>query len=422
MTPARPPHSATDSGLAVGDTVQVEVGPVAHGGHCVARHEGQVLFVRHTLPGEEVRAVVTEVGPRGRFLRADAVEVVRPAAGRVEPPCRFSGPGRCGGCDWQHVDLATQRELKAQVVREQFQRLADIDLRQLLGHEPVVEPVPGDDAGMGWRTRVEFAVDDTGRPGLRAHRRHTVVPVQDCLIADPRVTGTGVLDRRYPGRDAVDVIAPSVGEPVLVEVPSEAPVPLVRERVDLAEGALELGVSARGFWQVHPGAARTFVRTALGWVRPRAGERALDLYAGVGLFAAALAERVGPEGRVTAVEGDRVAVHNARANLGQWDTVQVRQDRVDRAVRRMVRERAEVDVVILDPPRTGAGRQVVRDVAALRPRAVGYVACDPAALARDVGYLAQQGYVLRHLRAFDAFPMTHHLELVALLEPARAVA
>src|SRR5699024_11182263 len=186
--------------------------------------------------------------------------------------------------------------------------------------------------------------------------------------------------------------------------------PTVRERVRLTDRELELQVSARGFWQVHPGAAATFVSTVCRWLEPRRGDRVLDLYAGVGLFAAALAEPVGPDGAITAVEGDRVATDHARDNLASVPGVRVRHDRVDRALRSMVRHREQVDLVVLDPPRTGAGRQVCRDLAALAPRAVGYVACDPAALARDVGYLTEYGYRLRDVRAFDAFPMTQHME------------
>lgn len=430
--------TAEVDGVPVGAELVLDVGPVAHGGHCVARHAGQVVFVRHTLPGEQVAAVVTEVGAGGRFLRADAVEVLRAAPQRVVPPCPWAGPGRCGGCDWQHVDLAAQRELKAAVVVEQFARLAGLDLAAHLGRPVVVEPVPGDDDGFNWRTRVEFAVGADGRPGLRRHRSHEIVEIGDCLIADRRVIGTGVLQESYAGTRAVDVVAPSVGEPVVVRVPEgartsapvrgrkSAPVPVVRERVTVGaadttqelELELELGVSARGFWQVHPGAARTFVTTVLDWLRPRAGERTADLYAGVGLFAAALAHRVGPEGSVIAIEGDRVATDNARDNLANLPWVEVQRDRVDRAVRRLLRSGTEIDLVVLDPPRTGAGRQVCRDIAGLHPRSVGYVACDPAALARDVGYLQEHGYVLRDLRAFDAFPMTHHLELVAVLDRA----
>ncbi|WP_114905540.1 class I SAM-dependent RNA methyltransferase [Ornithinimicrobium murale] len=403
------------TGAALGDRFVVAVGPVAHGGHCIARHEGQVLFVRHTLPGERVRVEVTEIGPGGRFARADAIEVLEPAPARVPAPCPWSGPGRCGGCDWQHVSPQGQRALKHDVILEQFSRLAGLDLTEHLGRDIEVEAIPGDRDGQGWRTRVEFAVDDAGHPGLRRHRSHDILPIDTCLIADPRVLGTGVLATTYPGATAVDVVAPSVGAPVVVEVP-DGPVPVVRERVALPDRELELDVSARGFWQVHPGAARTFVATVLEWLAPRPGEHVLDLYAGVGVFAAAFAPAVGDRGSVEAVEGDRTATEHARDNLAASPWVTVTRDRVDRAVRRMVRAGRTADLVVLDPPRTGAGRAVCRDVGALGPRTIGYVACDPAALARDVGYLIEEGYILRDVRAFDAFPMTHHMELVAALD------
>lgn len=407
-----------------GALLEVDVDRVAHGGHCVGRHQGQVVFVRHTLPGERVRARVTEVGGGGRYLRADAEEVLRSAPGRVERRCPFSGPGRCGGCDWQHVDLARQRELKAAVVTELMARLAGVDVTALPGGPLRVEAVPGDRDGLRWRTRVEFAVDGEGRAGLRKHRSHEVVPVTDCPIADERVVGTGVLQQRHPGLETLDVVAPSAGDPVVVPVPGEtAAGHVVTERVPGVGGDREFQVAARGFWQVHPGAAATFVAGALAWLDPQPGERALDLYAGVGVFAAALGQQVGPDGSVVAVEGDRTAVEHARANLADLPWVRVRGNRVDRELRRLRsgggrHRRAGTDVVVLDPPRTGAGKVVVREVAGLRPRAVAYVACDPAALARDVRYAADQGYRLTRLRALDAFPMTHHVECLALLEPA----
>lgn len=418
----------TDPG--VGDRIELSIGPWAHGGHCVARYAGRVVFVRHTLPGERVVAEVTGSGKGGRLLRADAVQVLEPAPGRVPPPCPWSGPGRCGGCDFQHVELAAQRVLKAGVVTEQFRRLAGIDLAALLGAEVICEPVPGDDEGLGWRTRVEFAVDKHGRAGLRRHRSREVVPLDDCLIADRRVIGTGVLQTRHPDAQALDVVAPSTGDAVVVPLPlpggHEASVPTVVEQVELGNpvdggepDVVEFGVSARGFWQVHPGAAACFVASVLDGLGPRAGERALDLYAGVGLFAAALAERVGPTGEAVAIEGDPVAVRHGRDDLRHWPWARLHQGRVERAVRHRVGAGEHYDLVVLDPPRTGAGRQVIESVVGFGPRAVAYVACDPAVLARDTAYLAGLGWRLTRLRVLDAFPMTHHVECVALFEPVR---
>jgi tRNA/tmRNA/rRNA uracil-C5-methylase (TrmA/RlmC/RlmD family) len=291
------------------------------------------------------------------------------------------------------------------VLAEQLHRLAKVDW------EVRVEAVPGDDAGLGWRTRVQYSVDPSGRPGLRAHRSHEVVPVDRCRIAHPLVDGTGVTRQDWPRVDRVEVVA-SVGTgQTLVRPDPPSGVPVAADVTEVAAGR-SWRVSGGGFWQVHPGAAEVLVGAVLEGLEPRPGEHALDLYAGVGLFAGSLAAA---GCRVVAVEADRRAAADARANLADLG-VRVEGGRVDRFLRRPVAHRA--DVVVLDPPRSGAGRRVVEEIARTRPRAVAYVACDPAALARDLAVFAGQGYPLRALRAFDIFPMTHHVEAVAVLGPA----
>ena len=402
----RPRQRAPRGRSLVGERYEVEAGPVAHGGHVVARHEGRVLFVRHAVPGERVTVEVTEGDEGSRFLRADAVEVHEPSPDRVEPPCPWSGPGLCGGCDFQHVSLPAQRDLKAAVVHEQLQRLAGLDVAV------TVEAVPGDRDGLGWRTRLQLAVDPDGRAGLRRHRSHDVVPVRRCPIGHPDLPD--VLGERWPGVTAVEAIVSSSGERLRVvqrggESTYDGPA-VLHER---AAGRV-WEVTGSGFWQVHPGAADALVSAVLEALAPRPGERVVDLYSGVGLFSGPLATAVGPTGSVVGVEGDRTAVDDARRNLADLPHVTSVVDRVDRALRRGVAgERA--DLVVLDPPRTGAKRDVVGAVADLAPRAVAYVACDPAALARDVALFAERGYRLGGLRAFDLFPMTHHVECVALL-------
>ena len=390
----------------MGTSLTVSVGPVAHGGHCVARHEGRVVFVRHTLPGETVRAVVTDGAEGSSFWRADAVEVLTPSPDRVPPPCPWSGPGRCGGCDWQHVSVPAQRALKAEVVREQLSHLAHLDV------VVEVEPVPGDGEGLGWRTRVTWAVADDGAAGLRRHRSHEVVPVDSCRIAHPLVDQAGVTRRTWPGAGSVEVSA-SVATGERLVLPDGRGDGVLTEVVD----GRAFRVTGGGFWQVHPGAAATLLAAVMQGLQPKPGDTALDLYGGVGLFAARLADAVGPSGRVTLVESDRVAVADARHNLAGFPVVRVERGRVDHVLRRLRTGRA--DLVVLDPPRSGAGRAVVDLVARqVRPRRVAYVACDPAALARDLTWFAERGYRLTGLRAFDIFPMTHHVECVALLEPA----
>ena len=396
--------------VAVGDQVEVDVGPVAHGGHCVARIDGRVVFVRHALPGERVRVTITEGGPDAKFLRADATEVLAASPDRVEPPCPYAGPGRCGGCDWQHATLAAQRALKAHVIMEQLHRLAGID------RDVLVQPLPGDHDGLGWRTRLQFAVGPDSRPGLRRHRSHEVVQIDRCLIAHPGVEETGVLHRRWRGREAVEVVVGAAAA-ALVLADGQTESGRTGRRAAVTEVALgrRWRVSGSGFWQVHPAAADTLASAVLRLLEPREGEHALDLYSGVGLFSAALALAVGDTGSVVAVESGVDAVGDARRNLHDLPAVRLVEAQVEEWLRRPGLPRA--DLVVLDPPRSGARRPVVERVARLAPRAIAYVACDPAALARDLAYFRDEGYRLVELEAYDLFPMTHHVECVALLRP-----
>jgi tRNA/tmRNA/rRNA uracil-C5-methylase (TrmA/RlmC/RlmD family) len=389
------------------ERVTLTVGAPAHGGHCVARLDGQVVFVRHALPGERVTAVVTEV--HGGYLRADAVEILEASPDRVAPPCPYAGPGRCGGCDLQHVAPGAQRDWKTSILREQLTRLGRLSDAEVDALDVRVAALPGDLTG--WRTRVRYAVDAADRPGLLKHRSHEVVPIDRCLIAHPAIQALPVLGRLWPGADAVATVATSAGDVETLELPG-TDVPTVREE---ALGRMWT-IGAETFWQVHPAAAETLVGAVLEMVAPQAGERAWDLYGGAGLFAAALATRVGPGGRVTLVESAPDGVAAARDNLADLPWVEVVPARVETALARR-RVTGPVDVVVLDPPRTGAGAKVVDALTRSGARAVGYVACDPASFARDVRTFREQGWRLAELRGYDCFPMTHHLECVGLLLP-----
>ncbi|MFD8414706.1 class I SAM-dependent RNA methyltransferase [Streptomyces sp. NPDC059650] len=428
----------------VGEEYEVEVGPVAHGGHCIARtDDGRVLFVRHALPGEKVVAKVTEGETDSRFLRADAVRVVEASKDRVEAPCPYAGPGRCGGCDWQHAKPGAQRRLKGEVVAEQLRRLAGLTPEEA-GWDGTVAPAEGDKLPAGqvpqWRTRVQYAVDEDGRAGLRKHRSHDIEPVDHCMIAAPGVSELGIEKREWPQMASVEAIAATGsndrqvvltprpgGRLPLVELDKPVSVlrveekdggvhrvhgrPFVRERADGRTYRVGMG----GFWQVHPQAADTLIRAVMQGLMPRKGEMALDLYCGVGIFAGALAERLGETGAVLGIESTKRAVEDARHNLADFPRVRIEQGKVESVLPRT--GITECDLVVLDPPRAGAGKQTVRHVASLSARRIAYVACDPAALARDLSYFAEAGYKPRTLRVFDLFPMTHHVECVAILEP-----
>ena len=386
------------------ERIEVTVGAVAHGGHCVARvgePPGQVVFVRHALPGERVVVEITEEH-RG-YLRGDAVAVLTPSPDRVEAPCPYARPDACGGCDLQHVAPPAQLDWKAAVVREQLTRLAG------LPDFPVrVEALAG--GPLGWRTRVRYTVDGAGRAGLLKHRSHEVVPIDSCRIAHPAIHELPVTADAWPSASTVDTVAPAAG-PAMVGPDGVFGGPVVERAV-----GREWTLPADAFWQVHPAAAGTLAGLVLDLLEPRHGESAWDLYGGAGLFAAALATKLGPDAPITLVEAAPPAVAAARTNLTDLTRLRVVPSTVEAALRRG-RVGGPVDLVVLDPPRTGAGRAVTRAVMAAGPRAVAYVACDPAAFARDVRTFRDGGWRLAALRAFDLFPMTHHVECVGLLLP-----
>lgn len=390
----------------VGRTFKLEVGAVAHGGHCVARAEGRVVFVRHALPGELVTAEITE-DKGGSFCRADAATVLRAAPERVEPPCPVATPGGCGGCDWQHASPQAQRHLKATVVQEQLSRLGGIE------RAVVVEELPG--GSLGWRSRVRLVAGGDGRAGLRAHHSHRVVPLSACPLSVPGALDD-VLARKWRPGSEIEVTSDDEARGHVRELNV---VRGKRHSRQLKGGAAvqraagrEWHLAAHGFWQGHPAAAGALAAVVRDCAKPPTGSVAWDLYAGVGLFASVLATDVGPDGTVFAVESDRHAVKDGEANLADLPQVSWRTGRVEHVLREL---KDRPSVAVLDPPRKGAGRAVVEVIAERSPERVVYVACDPAALARDLGTFAERGYRLTELRAFDAFPMTHHVECVALL-------
>ncbi len=468
MTPTRTPEPAETAGPA---ELELRLGPVAHGGHTVARTgEGRVVFVRHGLPGELVRVRLTDSGPAARFWRGDVVDVLEADSRRrtehvwaPADPLRSWPGGRppVGGAEFGHAELEAQRELKAAVVAEQLSRLAGLET-------PVtVEAMPGEDPrGLGWRTRAHFAVDPAGRIGMHPHRSAEIVPVDSFPLVVPAIDDLrlGRLDLR--GVQRVDVAAPAGGGTPLVHLSLADGADRQRLRRELArltadrdvsvtaraEGQREpelwagrpavvehVGphrweVSAEGFWQIHRAAPELLHRTVPGAAGARLGEHALDLYAGAGLFTAALADAVGPAGTVLAVEGSPVTSADARRAFAARPQVRVDRGSVDavlartwpqaapdrgRGRRRPSRGRgaARPDVVVLDPPRAGAGRTVVDQLVALAPRRIAYLACDPATLARDLGRFRRAGWTVREVRAFDMYPNTHHVETLAVLEP-----
>ncbi|RMI30208.1 class I SAM-dependent RNA methyltransferase [Nocardia stercoris] len=405
----------------------------------MARHEGRVLFVRHGLPGELVRARVTE-DRGGSFCRADAFEILEPSADRVPASCPVSGPGGAGCCDFSFATPAAQRALKAAVVAEQLRRVA--------GWETEVEVEALRDADIagtgGWRTRLRLVVDDEGRAGVHRFRSTEVLTDLRCPQPIPGAVA-GIAERSWtPGADLIVAVDGDGLRHIVESVPAGSPrrgrsggdrrstaarraAAHARHVERVADGSgravqyvagRRWEVSATGFWQPHQDAAQRYSDVVAEWAEVAPGDRAWDLYCGAGVFAARLAEQVGAEGSVAGVESARAAVADGNAALRDLPQARLDAERVERWLGERRTEPAP-DVVVLDPPRAGAGRDVVAGITARRPARIVHIGCDPAAFARDLGLYRAAGYTASRLRAFDAFPATHHVECLALLEPSR---
>lgn len=392
--------------LKVGEVIEVEIGPIAHGGHFVARHNNQVIFVRHGITGEKVKIKVTAVN--SKIAHADVVEVLAPAVSRVSPPCKYAG--RCGGCDFQHIEINKQRQLKSEVVKEQFLRIGKIDLAQLGFELSVAEVEPVN--GLHWRTRMDLAVSPAGKIGFFGARSNEVVEIDDCLIADEHMNVSELAKRGWKSDARVEVAVSSTNE--LSVVRSGRSISGPAQLVEQVAGN-SLKISPIAFWQSHRSAPITLVKAVLSQLEIKKSDHICDLYSGVGLFTAALINEISEQGFITLIESDKTAVSDARRIFANRKNIKILKGLVAQQLPTV--ERA--DLILLDPPRTGAGDIVIKQITKFRPRKIVYVACDPVSLARDAKTLLDSGYKLDHISAYDLFPMTQHIECVAGFSPAK---
>lgn len=446
----------------------LRLGPIAHGGHVVARVDSRVIFVRHGLPGELVRVTLTDAEPGASFFRADVTEVLEASPHRVthfwEPAdsllAHAQGRLPVGGAEFGHSELDYQRELKRDVLAEQMRRLASIDIYEKFNGAPV-QPAVGERAdGLAWRTRMAYAVDAAGHLCMHPHRSEQLIPITSMPLAVDAINALNLSAANFTGAQRVEVAAAEGAAPLVLvaagTVASQAIAASVRSvsgdgatvaqwnpqrsmaRVmgtvsdggparsqtalpaELFEATPygRLRVSSDGFFQIHRSAVKTLGSEVERLIIPHSGSGAAvaDLYAGVGLFTALLAGVVGPSGSVLSVEGYPLTSADAAANFSSVPSVSVRRGKVEHVLARLAQDGkgSRFKSVVLDPPRTGAGKQAIQRIAELTQEAVVYVSCDPASFARDVSYFGQQGFELIELTAWDLYPHTHHLETVAL--------
>lgn len=399
----------------LGRELTLDIEKVAHGGIFVARHEGRVVFVSHTLPGEKVKARVFE-DRNGAFCRAETTEILEASEHRVKHFWKAAREGGAGGAEFGHIALAYQRELKADVLEEALSRMAGIQMR------PVVEAAPGDDedGGLGYRTRVQLHVDEDGHVGPYRERTHEVVETRDLPLAVEDIRELGLHLKNWSGVSKIEIAASNTGQ---VQYSVDKKVKGDERLVERVAGRT-FRISGGGFWQVHRKAAELLTTAVLADIAKVGFDKTadnLDLYAGVGLFSGAIAAKFGTDSQITSVEAFKQATDDAVLNLADLKNVKA----ICAPTERFLAERgsaykkagspASSATIVLDPPRAGAGAKVVGQILDLAPKHIVYVACDPVALARDLKPLIAGGYELVSLRAFDLFPHTHHVEAVASL-------
>ncbi|HEY7093530.1 MAG TPA: 23S rRNA (uracil(1939)-C(5))-methyltransferase RlmD [Ktedonobacterales bacterium] len=445
--------------------ITLELTDLPAGGDALGRHGGQAVFVAGALPGELVRARVTQ--ERKGFARAEVVEILRVSPDRVAPP--WPELGASGGFQWQFLAYPAQLRWKKRIVREQLSRIghcADADVRPMIG-------MPEDADLWAYRTVTQFAVGADGAIGFRRVGSHDVIDMSDCPLAHPdlaviyrdvrawlRATwGARAAEvvGRFSLRIGLDIdlgsaetgATPAVASGVLT---LEAGPDLdMNERQTICDralasapkliGALLLDatgrrrlalagrdyvyervqnrtfrVSAGSFFQVNAAQTPTLLQQALDAAAIRPGERALDGYSGVGLFSLFLAERAQ---HVWAIESAPSAVADARANaeMNGAENITILEGQVERMIDRLVRAGERIDVALVDPPRAGCNSRVLRAIQELAPRALVYVSCDPATLARDLRlFCDSDAYHLAWVQPVDMFPGAAHIECVALCE------
>lgn len=393
----------------LGADLELDVEKVAHGGIFVARHQGRVAFVSHTAPGEKVRARVFE-DKGGSFARAETIEVLEASPSRVAHFWKEAAKFGAGGAEFGHLKLAYQRALKSEVLTEALSRMAGIN------REVNVEPVPGDDLtnGLGYRTRVQLHVSAEGVAGPYKERTHEVVAVKTLPLAVSEINELGIHLKNWQDVKRIEIATASTGG---VQWSIDKKVKGDKKLVERALGR-SFRISSGGFWQVHRGAAEllaTEVLAASEGLDPSANN--LDLYGGVGLFSGALATKYGKTLNITTVESSKVATSDAAANLVDLSKHKAIAAPVEGFLKAQIKNDLDLSgaTVILDPPRVGAGKQVIDQLTFLRPAKIIYVACDPVSLSRDLKPLLSAGYRLESLKAFDLFPHTHHFESIASL-------
>ncbi|HEX2906958.1 MAG TPA: class I SAM-dependent RNA methyltransferase [Phototrophicaceae bacterium] len=390
-----------------GKLFELELTGMAYGGSAVGRHEGRAIFVPYVLPGERIRARIKQ--DKKRFALAEAVKLLGVAADRVEPRCPHFGPGLCGGCHWQHIAYPAQLLFKQQIVADQLRRIGGLA-------EVVVQPtIPSPDP-WNYRSHVTFQTTPAGRLGFVREDNAAVLALRECHLIRPELLDLfNQHNRNVPENTArlrFQVGTDGAEHLAAITTPDEQMFGPVSANTMVHYTIREhtFQVTAGSFFQVNLPQAETLVNLVLDRLGLTGTERVLDLYSGVGLFTAFLAEQAA---QVTAVESYPPAITDAEQNLAAFTNVELVEGAVETVLAALEGDYA---AAVLDPPRAGVDAQALAALIKLAPQTIIYVSCDPSTLARDVKMLTQNGYEVLEVQPVDMFPQTYHIETVCWLK------
>ena len=387
-----------DQKLNLGDIITLDIGKIAHGGHFIARHNGQVIFVRHAITGELAVVKITSVNSKIAF--GDAIEILKISEDRVNSPCKFSGPGNCGGCDFQHISITEQVKLKKFIIQDQLKRIANIDI------EVNVISVESD-SGLNWRTRFDFSISKNGKIGLYSSSTKDITEIDECLIAVNTINTLDIFQRKWKGLDRLKVSSSSSNQVNIHRSGKNLSGPTQLNEII---GENLYNISPGSFWQSHKNAPGILIEKVIEFTNLKLDDCVCDLYGGVGLFSVPILKKIGTTGKIHLIESDKSCIKDARKIFEKNKNVIIHFGKVEQKIGKI----KNIDVIILDPPRNGAGKQVINQIIDKSPRSIVYVSCDPASLARDTKILLANTYSLDKIIGIDLFPMTQHIECVSL--------
>ena len=382
--------------LAIGEILTLDIGNIANGGHFVARHDNQIIFVRHAISGETAKVKVTAIN--SRFAFGDAVEILKPSKDRVPPPCQYAHPEGCGGCDFQHINYDVQSDLKKEVLKDQFKRITKIDISP-----EIITANPSD--GLHWRSRLNLAISENKKVGLRAHKSNSIIEIDECLIALKEINKSDIFSTNWDSEENLKISCSNTNQINISQFNKSIIGPeKLTENVDNNEYT----ISPKSFWQSHINAPGLLLQQVMKEANIQQDEIVCDLYGGVGLFTLPISKLIGKNGQVHLIEMNNTCIKDANIMFEHIDNIYIHHGTVEQKLGSV----KKIDTIILDPPRNGISKQVINQMIEKKPHTIVYVSCNPSTLARDTKILLNNKYELTNVVGLDLFPMTHHVECV----------